>query len=293
MGFVFLLLTLLQVMLVGMLVSNWIALVLLMELMLFTFVFLLFEYKLLSMSGPCVKYFFAQTLGGVLLLASVMYMGFMNFLDSWFVNLVFLFGLCLKFGAFPMHFWVVPVAEELPFMMLGVLGVPMKVLPLNLLVAWPVQSQQANHLLMVLGVTSMVAGMIFGLWGSTLRGILGASSVTHSGWFFFSALSMDTVKYFILYSLALLLVLGSLIWGMTLITSLMMIGLSGLPPFSVFFGKLMVLFNLVQMNIPLVYVVPALFTSIFSLYYYLKYAFIFFLQQKKFFYGRAGLSFLI
>lgn len=59
--------------LIGLLVSNSVALVLLIEITLFIFLFIVYEYKILSLSFPCVKYFFTQTLGRVLLLLFILF----------------------------------------------------------------------------------------------------------------------------------------------------------------------------------------------------------------------------
>lgn len=66
-----------------------------------------------------------------------------------------------------------------------------------------------------------------------------------------------------------------------LITAFSILGLGGLPPFTVFFGKLLVLSKWLGRNIPLVFVVPALVVSVVRLLYYLKFSLCFFLAIPR------------
>nr|YP_010622807.1 NADH dehydrogenase subunit 2 [Laeocathaica amdoana]WBF92706.1 NADH dehydrogenase subunit 2 [Laeocathaica amdoana] len=282
MSFMLLILFLNLSLMFGFVVSNWILMVLLMEVTLFTFLFMVFEYNLVAHSSPAIKYFFSQTLGSImLLLAGLVLMVFLN-KGSVLGMYLMLLGMCLKLGVFPMHFWVVPTSMELPYFMLAILGVPMKVLPLILLNNYVDQVVDINflYIFMVLGCGSMVMGMMLGLGNTYIRGILGASSVTHSGWFFFGVVSKALVSYFLLYSITLLFVLFSLMfmfyWG----SAVGLVALAGLPPFGVFLGKLLVLMSFYQINLPVVFLVPALFSSVFSLIYYLKFSFSFLFFTK-------------
>lgn len=283
MGLLFLIIGLRVTLIMGLLVSSSVALVLLIEITLFIFLFIVYDYKILRLRVPCVKYFFTQTLGRVLLLLSILFANSLLWGMDRVVYLSLLFGVCLKLGAFPMHFWVVSVYRELPIILLGLVGVPIKVLPLSLIVS-VVANNISNvliYILLFLGIFSIIGGLVLGLRRTTIRGVLGASSITHAGWFFFALGRIEVFKYFLLYSFAFLVVILGLLMSWSLITSIGILGLGGLPPFTVFVGKIVVLSKCVYINIPLVFVVPALLVSAIRLFYYLKYSFWFFLKVIK------------
>lgn len=99
--------------------------------------------------------------------------------------------------------------RELPIIILGVLGVPIKVLPLSFL-ASAVASNVRNvliYILLFLGACSIISGLVIGLGSTTIRSALGASSVTHAGWFVYALGVGEVCKYFLLYSFAFLVVI--------------------------------------------------------------------------------------
>nr|YP_009158067.1 NADH dehydrogenase subunit 2 [Dolicheulota formosensis]AKJ85734.1 NADH dehydrogenase subunit 2 [Dolicheulota formosensis] len=267
----------------GLTVASPVILILTMEVTLFTFLFMMYSYKLLNYGSTCLKYFVVQSMASLMMLVSCAFnMVYCGGMTVWLVFMM-LTGLYLKLGVFPMHFWVISVTEELPYLMLGTLGIPMKILPLNFLWAFLLTSVGVEYWTYVCmgAIGSMVIGLILGLSMLSIRGVLGASSITHSGWFLLALLSMDIIKYFLLYSMMLSILLWSLNYLNSILVSLSLYGLSGLPPFSIFFGKVLVLSNCFLFQMPLVYVVVALFTSIFSLFYYLKYSFRFYMINYK------------
>nr|YP_009234193.1 NADH dehydrogenase subunit 2 [Aegista aubryana]AMB49892.1 NADH dehydrogenase subunit 2 [Aegista aubryana] len=279
MNMFFLTVILLMSLLVGLSTGNSIVMVLSMEISLFTFIFMIYNFKLTIYSSPSVKYFLSQTVGSMVLLLYILTQDLLE--TGFFSTSMVLFGLSIKLGIFPLHFWVVPTSVQLPFSMIGVLGIPMKLLPLMMLF-----SELQNNILwglsitiLYLGLGSMFMGMFLGIKQRSLRGVLGASSVSHTGWLLFALTSMNILMYFSLYALTLI----CLLWGMSLMDSsvcaISLYALSGLPPFPVFFGKIMVLLTLFNLNFPLHFMVFALLSAVLSLIYYLKFMFIFLLSS--------------
>lgn len=278
----------------GIYVRSWLALILLIEFTMFLFLFRIYGYNLAGYSAPAIKYFFSQRVGSIFLILGAWGYHFIIDYRIFFRHLFILRGLFLKLGVFPFHFWVIPVAEELPFLQVGVFLVPLKILPLTLLTGYINLLQVPIYFYRVVRfrVFSILWGIFLGINRNNIRYALGASSITHRGWFLFATLGYNIVAYFLFYSVALLLILYALNYSLYFSCSLALLILAGLPPFRVFFGKLVVLSRLVNLHIPLIFLIPALITSAFRLFYYLKFSFHFFLL-RRFFYGRAGLRFLI
>nr|YP_009159100.1 NADH dehydrogenase subunit 2 [Aegista diversifamilia]AKP55337.1 NADH dehydrogenase subunit 2 [Aegista diversifamilia] len=271
--------SLMMTMLVGLSTGNSIVLVLSMEVSLFCFIFMIYNYKLITYSSPSVKYFLVQTVGSMVLLLYILTHDLLQY--GFFNTGMLLFGLSIKLGIFPLHFWVVPTTSELSFSMIGVLGIPMKVLPLALLFS-ELQNNLINQLstiAMYMGLGSMFMGMFLGVKNKSLRGVLGASSVSHTGWLLYAMTSMNILMYFMLYSLTLVCFL----WGVSSmdsgVASLSLYAMAGLPPFPIFFGKLLVLLSLYKLNFPPHFLIFALLSAVLSLIYYLKFMFTFYLSS--------------
>nr|YP_009104603.1 NADH dehydrogenase subunit 2 [Camaena cicatricosa]AIS20801.1 NADH dehydrogenase subunit 2 [Camaena cicatricosa] len=277
-------------MFLGLTVSNYIIMIMLMEVSLFAFIFLVDSNRLPHTMMACIKYFLVQTIGSILLFSSIMFITY----NEQAMYLLSLPGILLKLGVFPMHFWVLPVNKELSYLLIGVVGSPLKLLPLwyfNNMYTYIVLS--ISYLILLLSTVSMIIGMINGLVSSSIRTMLGASSISHSGWFLLSVLSLDVIAYFLLYTLSFLMVIASLFYSTTWLTTISLLSLSGLPPFSVFMGKLLVIYHLMAFTSTYVYLMVALLSVIASLYYYLKFAFYFYLTMKKMYTFLMGAFFFI
>nr|ANC96357.1 NADH dehydrogenase subunit 2 [Helicella itala] len=259
----------------GLASASWIMIILMMELGLFFFVFLCMEYNLLSLSRSCIKYFIVQSVSSLLLLLG----GLMCFTlcnnTNQLASLIFLVGIIMKLGAFPMLFWVAPVFLELPFLLIGFVGCPLKVLPLMMYSNYYMSFSTPLSLINMnfVSLLSMVFGVSLGLYMKTIRGMLGASSITHTGWFILSIHSASIIKYFCCYTVSLIMLLVCLWSQNSLMGALNLMGLGGLPPFSVFVGKMIVISASLSCNISEVFIMLAALVSAVSLFYYLKFSF--------------------
>lgn len=303
---------------VGLITSNWIIIILMMELGLFFFIFICREYVSLRNSRACIKYFFPQSVGSLLVLISgLLIFTFHNIIYS-FACYIFLLGLLLKLGAFPIFFWVIPVRLNLPYAIIGVVGCPLKILPLAIYIRFFFIREYGVYFINIVRLLTIVVGVWLGLNIKTIRGILGASSVRHTGWFIMSIHTSTFIKYFLLYTVRFVLVLWAisihqLFWG-----AVNLLSLAGLPPFSVFVAKMLVVSDGLACNLPIIFLVSAVLVSALSLYYYIKFRFNIFIYSGTevinrtfiyclmvllnrcaallfclFFYGRVGNRFLI
>lgn len=137
-----------------------------------------------------------------------------------------------------------------------------------------------HHLVVWAGVVRVLVGGFLGFNQSHLRSLMGYSSISHTGWIVCGGSSRLGlfVLYFFSYSVLLLFLffsfeaLGSVLVvdsslgsDSSLLLSFLMLTLSGMPPFVVFFFKVGIIYFLC--NVPLV-IVGLLFGSILSIYYY-------------------------
>nr|YP_010743383.1 NADH dehydrogenase subunit 2 [Arion flagellus]WES82243.1 NADH dehydrogenase subunit 2 [Arion flagellus] len=251
--------------------SNWWVIWLMMEILTFSMIVSIYFSNSLILSEVSMIYFVAQSVSGVFLLVGGSYV--IQLLNS---SNMFLFmlslGLTLKLGLFPTHFWVLPLVSMISYWQIAFLLGPMKIIPLNLLLT--LGSDSWGHLfLLSLGFMSMLYGSKLGIMMASIKGVLGASSITHSGWFILAYSYNLLWVYFWAYYFSLLLFLMSMTFLMGKMAAWGMLSLSGLPPFVLFFAKASVVWAVLSsFSSPLLLVLPLL-SAMISLYFYLKYVY--------------------
>nr|UYI30957.1 NADH dehydrogenase subunit 2 [Ceratosoma sp. HG0001] len=225
-----------------------------------------------------IKYFCIQALGsGFLMVGGIMY--YMNYYSFWIWDLVFLISLFMKLGVFPMHFWVPSVTAGLNWGPMFLLLTWQKIGPFAFLVnvlennfwLWPV-------VLMFGGASSMVGAMI-GLNQTSVRAMLGSSSVAHTGWGMVGTVFGSLWIYFSIYCLTFGLLMIFFVLKEEFMVGIGILSLSGLPPFIMFVGKWSVLKSFLYSNFDWGFLVLPIFSSLLSLFFYLKFFYSYYLSS--------------
>nr|YP_009318323.1 NADH dehydrogenase subunit 2 [Astralium haematragum]AOZ71804.1 NADH dehydrogenase subunit 2 [Astralium haematragum] len=247
-----------------------------------------------------MKYFIIQALGsGMLMLGSLISFStslswemFILFNNS-FGLVILVFGLMLKLGSFPFHFWLPSVMAGISWASCLILTTWQKVAPMFLLSSmfhsWSLSNMWSAKLLVVMAGLSSIVGGVGGLNQTQIRALLAYSSIGHMGWMLFcSVIGEGALKtYFLIYfftSVCVFLVLwyfegslysqmGSLGQSYSKINEvcliLMLLSLGGMPPFLGFVGKWLVVWSSCNGTFP-VSILPLLGGSLISLFYYLS-----------------------
>lgn len=207
---------------------------------------------------------------------------------------LFILGLFMKLGVFPFHGWIPMVMSSLTWAGCLLLVTVQKVGPLFVVC---IRDFLTSGFLLIFSVFSVLVGGIIGYNQSYIRSLIAYSSIRHTGWLIISFVCSFRVfiiylfVYFfllrILFSLFSSLHLRKVIyrgvgfkfWG---VLSLLILRLSGIPPFSMFYLKMGVVYYIIS---SLYFYVPfVLFGSIFSIYYYLT----FIVPSLSIFWHRGG-----
>nr|YP_010192455.1 NADH dehydrogenase subunit 2 [Oxyloma wujiaquensis]QZO77377.1 NADH dehydrogenase subunit 2 [Oxyloma wujiaquensis] len=266
--------------------SDWFLSWFYMEMMLMFFYSLFFELNRDILSNfSSMKYFIIQSLASMLLLVTGL--GIFFHTNMILLKIFFFMSLLMKLGIYPFHFWVIPILKNLNLLMTFLLLYLMKIIPLSFMNLILYEFYQEDLMLLMvifLSIMTMFMGSLMGNNFLNFNSMLGSSSINHSGWFLLSMVGGLLWHYFVIYGLIFLFLLVSIFSsnGLTIFSSL--IGLSGLPPFAIFFAKLKVL-SLLIINEYLFLILVIIILSVFSLMYYLKFSFYYYLKEMNMFFN--------
>nr|ANA11077.1 NADH dehydrogenase subunit 2 [Arion rufus] len=251
--------------------SNWWLVWLSLEIMTFSMVVCIYFSNSMMKAEVSMVYFVVQSISGVLLLVGASFTSLIS-ANHLVCSMFLLTGLAAKLGLFPMHFWVIPILSMLSYWQIGVLLGPMKIIPLSML--YTVSADSTLWLMMmIISLFSMLCGGILGNIMANLKSVLGASSITHSGWFVLAYMFNLMWLYFWVYYVSLFFLLISMSIMNSNLASWSLLSMSGLPPFWLFFAKAHIIMEFISYtSSPLLLIFP-LGGAMISLYFYLKYVY--------------------
>nr|YP_009865008.1 NADH dehydrogenase subunit 2 [Linuparus trigonus]QKE42646.1 NADH dehydrogenase subunit 2 [Linuparus trigonus] len=233
-------------------------------------------------SEAALKYFLIQALGSsMVIFAGPLSLHFPVF------QATILIALLMKLGAAPFHFWFPAIMEGLNWTQSILLLTIQKVAPM-FLISHLISNWTAASLVLLAALASALVGSVGGLNQLSLRKILAFSSIAHMGWMLAAISLQDSlwILYFIFYSgistsIALLFKSQQSFYFPQLLTksdsqpslnimnSFSLLSLGGLPPFSGFLPKWILIESLIntKMYFPLLILI---LSALITLYYYLR-----------------------
>ena len=213
--------------------------------------------------------------------------------------LFFTFGLLFKISAAPFHLWVPDVYEGTAYPILAILSIVPKLAAFAFLTHWTNMIDQPVYVIGILAIVTLVAGNFGALQQSSVRRLMGFSSIAHSGFMLLGLLQPPELLMFYAGIYALMTIgtfqllnhynikygLDSIddYQGMrhvsrlkTLYIVIWMIALTGLPPTAGFTAKLLLftglgeVYGASQDTFILVLIIVGILNAVISLAYYLK-----------------------
>ena len=232
-------------------------------------------------SEAALKYFLIQALGSTVLLIS----GVIIIIKIQIFSASLSAALLLKAGSAPFHFWFPPTLEGMIWPQALILITVQKITPISLLSYYVVDQIM---LISIAAIISAIVGALGGLNQTLLRKLLAYSSINHIAWIISALLIRERIWiiYFIVYSLISLSVVVIFYYIQTFhfnhlinhisINSrikasifISLLSLGGLPPFTGFFPKWIVIQQLCSSQNFLLLTI-LLGSSLFTLFYYLR-----------------------
>nr|YP_010688289.1 NADH dehydrogenase subunit 2 [Layahima zonata]WBR65678.1 NADH dehydrogenase subunit 2 [Layahima zonata] len=268
--------------------NSWLGAWMGLEINLLSFIPLLTNLKNLTSTESSLKYFIVQALASTTLLFTILLLSFnqhYTFEYQSHLNIILNSTLLMKMGAAPFHSWFPEVMEGLTWLMGFILMTWQKIAPMIL-----ISYCLSYKFIFLIIITSILVGSIGGINQTNLRSLMAYSSINHLGWMLSSLLiSMNLwVIYFSFYSILSLSIIYMFhqlnIFYFTQLFSTLnntpilkfsllcnFLSLGGLPPFTGFLPKWIVIQNLSMMNMPLVTTMVIL--TLVTLFFYIRLTF--------------------
>nr|UXC95397.1 NADH dehydrogenase subunit 2 [Megaustenia imperator imperator] len=240
---------------------------------------IMFNHNSLMITESAMKYFLVQSVASILMFFFGSFY-FMLFMVNFSSLSLFMATLLIKLGMFPFHFWVLPVISGIWYEQMMFLLIPLKIPTLGL-INYIFCQHDMQFFMLFTSFMTMIVGSILGINCSNVRSLLAASSITHSGWILVSSLVGNMWSYFSVYSFILLITLLSILNMDSIMSSLMVLSMSGLPPFLLFSVKFLVLMMMIKSNYSFFMILIPILSAVFSLNFYLKMSYSFLLNGKK------------
>nr|YP_010311840.1 NADH dehydrogenase subunit 2 [Leptocorisa costalis]UNA68824.1 NADH dehydrogenase subunit 2 [Leptocorisa costalis] len=266
--------------------NNWLGMWMGMEMNLMAFIPLISKSKNKNSSQAMMMYFLVQSIGSVTLLFSVtmnpLVMANLNFEELWLKEMIMV-SLAIKLGAAPFHWWLPNVMSNLNWPECLILMTWQKLAPLTVMNNLMSSPMMITYMLITF---SGMVGSFGGLNQTSVRKMLGYSSINHLGWMMsFMSMSDMWYKYLIIYSLLMSMIcymlnhkniyfLNQMMPSSNSMTekfmlTIMMLSIGGLPPFIGFLPKWMAIQSMISSSLVPV-MITMLVLSLVTLLYYLR-----------------------
>nr|YP_010988661.1 NADH dehydrogenase subunit 2 [Allanaspides hickmani]WOR80966.1 NADH dehydrogenase subunit 2 [Allanaspides hickmani]WOR80979.1 NADH dehydrogenase subunit 2 [Allanaspides hickmani] len=236
-------------------------------------------------SEAALKYFLIQVLASAILIISVLLINIFPF----FSYSLIMVSLLIKSGSAPFHFWFPAVIQGLSWPQTALLMTLQKISPMVLLSytliyfsTWPVLLFSCSI------ISSAIFGALGGLNQTLLRKIMAYSSINHMAWMLSAMLISESlwIQYFLFYcfiSLSIISIFHSsqafhllnLIFKINFssvkksIFLFSLLSLGGLPPFTGFLPKWILIQELINQKMFILLMV-LLVSTLFTLFYYIN-----------------------
>nr|YP_009577683.1 NADH dehydrogenase subunit 2 [Elephantulus edwardii]QBG64586.1 NADH dehydrogenase subunit 2 [Elephantulus edwardii] len=275
--------------------SHWLTAWLGLEMNLFAIIPLIINPHNPRSTEGATKYFLMQASASMLLMMSAL----INFMNSgqWSImnltnpiaSLLMLTALLMKLGMAPFHFWVPEVLQSTSLLTGMILLTWQKLAPISIL--YQITPSINHNILLGSAILSILIGGWGGLNQTLIRKIMAYSSIAHMGWMnmviiYNPSITLLNLFIYIILTLTLFLLLNlnrsttlSILasnWNkapiITLLILMTLMSTGGLPPFSGFMPKWLIIQEMTKNNnlaLPLIMAIMALL----NLYFYMRLAY--------------------
>nr|AJA04687.1 NADH dehydrogenase subunit 2 [Phrynocephalus maculatus] len=272
--------------------SNWLMAWIGLELNMLAILPIISKPKTMRASEATIKYFLTQTIASAMMLLSstvnAWQTGNWNIqeLKNKYSTTIMAMSLMMKMGAAPFHFWLPEVLQGTTLQTALLITTWQKLAPITLM--YMISNNIKPTILILPGILSMIIGGLGGVNQTQLRKTMAYSSINNLGWTimimaFSPNMAMMNISIYIMMTTPIFLMMTSTstktlqnlttTWTTNPTTStsiaLLMLSTSGLPPFTGFMPKLLILNELISHKLTALATL-AIMSSLISLLFYLR-----------------------
>nr|YP_009050480.1 NADH dehydrogenase subunit 2 [Phrynocephalus versicolor]AIG23748.1 NADH dehydrogenase subunit 2 [Phrynocephalus versicolor] len=276
--------------------SNWLMAWIGLELNMLAILPMISKPKTTRASEATTKYFLTQAIASAMMLLS-------STINAWqtgnwdilelknkFSTTIMALSLMMKMGAAPIHFWLPEVLQGTTLQTALLITTWQKIAPITLM--YMISNNIQPTILVSAGILSMIIGGLGGINQTQLRKTMAYSSINNLGWTitimaFSPNMALMNIFIYIIMTTPIFLMMTSTsmktlqnlstTWTtsmtMTLSIALLMLSTSGLPPFTGFMPKMLILNELISQKLTALATL-AIMTSLVSLLFYLRIAYL-------------------
>nr|AAF65204.1 NADH dehydrogenase subunit 2 [Paralaudakia caucasia] len=248
--------------------------------------------KTLRSTEAATKYFMTQAIASAMMLLASTMNAWQNGnwditqLDNKYATTIMIISLAMKMGASPTHFWLPEVMQGSSLYTALLITTWQKIAPITLM--YMISNHTPPVILMTIGIMSVLIGGLGGINQTQLRKMMAYSSINNIGWTITTMavspnIAMINIITYIMMTTPTFMIMAttstktlkdtSTTWTTSTTTThmiaLLMLSTSGLPPFTGFAPKLLILNELVTQKLTTVATLLALL-SLISLLFYLR-----------------------
>nr|UYK52144.1 NADH dehydrogenase subunit 2 [Zaraea sp. CSCS-Hym-MC0131] len=263
--------------------TSWISAWMGMEINLMAFIpLMMMKNKLFKSSNSMMTYFMIQSSSSCMLLYLILiYKMQLNFIMMNYINMMIQISLLMKLGAAPFHWWTPKIINSMNWKNCFILLTWQKINPLIM-----ISMTKISNLIYYSIILSTIIGAILGLNQTSLKLLITYSSINHISWLLISLMLNKSIfiSYFIIYSISLFMIcimlnnnnikfLNQLIKNNNynmftkIITLMMFLSLSGIPPLLGFMPKFEVLILMIKNKLFMESILFIMFSLIILSYY--------------------------
>nr|WGT88613.1 NADH dehydrogenase subunit 2 [Sclomina erinacea] len=267
--------------------ESWLSMWMGLEMNMMAFIPLIYKEKVNSTFESCMIYFLIQSMGSILMLISILMNPFFSIsqtLEQELFSMMLTISMVLKMGGPPFHFWFPEILDKMTWPGCFILMTWQKIAPMYILSC----IIDLNSLFMSIIIPIMVlTGSIGGLNQTSIRKIMGYSSMDHMGWMIVCMKFNNSLWmfYFLIYAI----ILASIIYTFNFYSTyyinqysnkslnftekfmiiIAFLSLGGLPPFLGFLPKLIVIQLTIMYNSYIISMILVM-TTLITLFYYIR-----------------------
>nr|WHU31852.1 NADH dehydrogenase subunit 2 [Aeschrocoris ceylonicus] len=260
--------------------NNWISMWMGLEINMMSFIPLMMT-KNKSSAEAAMTYFLIQSMSSMILMMMVTINMYSTIISNNMINNLMMISLLIKMGAAPFHMWFPMIMSKMSWNNCLILMTWQKIAPLTM-----ISNIMCNDLIYLSIILSAIIGGIGGLNQTSLRKIMGYSSISHLGWMLTMNQSINLwMTYLMIYSMMTWTLLTAFsqyklffinqlsILNLTnqekISLSISMLSMGGLPPFIGFLPKWIAIQSMINRNM-YVMIFILIMMSLITLMYYLR-----------------------